>query len=295
VKIDLHIHSTESDGSLTPAQIISRAKQLGIKAVSITDHDTVAGVKSALTLSKREGIGCISGVEVSAAAPPPFDIPGSLHILGYGMDPDHGELGRMLGRLLQARLDRFPQMIEKLKTLHIDISYEAAQSMAGSAPVSRPHIARAMVAAGAVSSVDEAFDRFLANGKPAYVDRYRIPIEEVLSTVSAAGGICVLAHPGLIRMETEQKVEALITRLGQMGMKGVEAYYPEHTAAQVRYFKELAEASGLMVTGGTDFHGAVRPEIELGVGRGDFFVPGQLWEKLMENLPQGAFYAAAPT
>lgn len=289
MNIDLHIHSTESDGSLTPAQIVASARHLGIQAISITDHDTVSGVKNALGVSRTLGVGCVSGVEVSAAAPPLFDIPGSLHILGYGMDPDHPGLNGMLGRLLKARLERFPKMIEKLNALHIPVSYDSARAFAGKAPVSRPHIAQAMVAAGAVASVDEAFARYLANGKPAYVDRYRIGLEEVISTVSEAGGVCVLAHPGLIRMKSGKTIEELIRRLAQMGIKGIEAYYPEHSLEQTRFFVSLADTLGLVVTGGTDFHGAVRPEIALGSGRGDFSVPADLWERLTGLLPGNRF------
>lgn len=289
MNIDLHIHSTESDGSLTPVQIITHAKKLGLRAVSITDHDTVSGVKNALSVSRALGMGCISGVEMSATAPPLFDIPGSLHILGYGMDPGHGDFIKMLDRLLKARLDRFPKMIEKLNALQIPISYGAVQALAGQATVSRPHIARALVAAGAVGSVDEAFDRYLANGKPAYVDRYRIELEEVLSTVSAAGGVCVLAHPGLIRMKSGKTVGDLANRLAQMGIKGIEAHYPEHSEEQTRFFVELARSLGLIVTGGTDFHGAVRPEIGLGSGRGAFCVPANLWEPLTGLLSNTEF------
>ncbi len=282
-KIDLHIHTTASDGTLSPAQVISRAVKLGLKAIAITDHDTVAGSKTALQAGIPTAIDFLSGVEISAAPPGFYPGCGSFHLLGYGIDLENPVLNQTLAKLREARKNRNPQILKRLEQLGIFLNLEEIRRQVGAGQLGRPHIAQALVKKQVVSSIDEAFEKLLGNGKPAYVDKYRVPCDRTIEAIRAAGGIAVVAHPGLLTVESSE-MEPLFIRLKKMGIEGVEVYYPEHTAAQTRLFIELARRHGLLMTGGSDFHGTIQPEIEMGSGKGDLCVPYELYERLHKKL-----------
>ncbi len=295
-KIDLHIHSSFSDGSLSPAQILERAVKKGLFAISITDHDTVAGAKEALGHGIPEKIEFIAGIEISAAYPPPFENTGSLHILGYGIHPDHPAMDRMLEEQRSARSGRNPLIIEKLNALGIPADLDAVAAATGKQEIARPHIAAFLVKTGYAADIDNAFDRFLGRGKPAYVDKYRIPAEEAVLRIREAGGIAVLAHPMLLSETLFDEnpeglpgkvFENLLDTLISYGLSGIEAYYPGHTPAQTAFFVKTAEKRGLLVTGGSDFHGDINPDIEMGSGRGDLSVPYDLFQTLKNALSHG--------
>ncbi len=273
VDIDLHIHSTASDGTLTPAEIIARAHQLGLAAIAITDHDTVAGVAQAMAADLPPGLHFISGVEISTQAPQRFPCQGSLHLLGYGFNPHDGPLQQALERLQNARRDRNPRIIAKLNRLDIPISMAQIEAEAGDAQIGRPHIARWLVKHGVAPSFDEVFERYLGVGRPAYVDKYRIACKSAMALIRNAGGIPVLAHPALIAPQGTWRLESLVHELKAWGLMGIEAYYPEHTPEQTRTYLEWAKRYGLVATGGSDFHGAIKAGIEIGRGSGDFHVP----------------------
>ncbi len=281
VAIDLHIHSTASDGTLTPTEILTLAQQLGLKAIAITDHDTVEGSKEALSLKIIPDQNFLTGVEISTSFPAPFSCNGSLHLLGYGIDVDNLPLNKALLKLKQARKNRNPGIIKCLKSLGMDISLNELSDKFQDTQVGRPHIARLMIEKGFVKSIDEAFDNFLGTGKPAYVDKYRISCEEAATTIIDAGGIPVLAHPGLIKFKSDETLEDLIVILKKMGLKGIEAYYPEHSSEYASMCKNFANRFDLLVTGGTDFHGSIKPDIQMGSGSGDFSVPFELYEKIV--------------
>ncbi len=281
VTIDLHIHSTASDGTLTPAEILALAKQLGIKAIAITDHDTVDGSKEALSLKITPGQNFLTGVEISTSFPEPFSCQGSLHLLGYDIDVDNPSLNKALSKLKQARKNRNPGIIKRLKSLGMDISLNELSDKFQDTQVGRPHIAHLMKEKGFVKSIDEAFDNFLGTGKPAYVNKYRISCKEAVKTIINAAGIPVLAHPGLIKFNADETLEDLIILLKKMGLKGIEAHYPEHSNEYTAGYKKLANRFDLLVTGGTDFHGSIKPDIQMGSGNGDFSVPFELYEKII--------------
>lgn len=290
--IDLHVHSTASDGSLHPEQILDRAVKNGLAAISITDHDTVVGVEKALCHGIPETLEFITGIEISAAFPPSFKNSGSLHILGYGIRTDHPELRRMLEKQRSARSGRNPLIIKKLNNMGIPASLEAIAAATGKKEVARPHIAEYLVKTGYATDIDDAFDRLLGKGKPAYVDKYRVDAETAIKRIQAAGGIAVLAHPMLLFDSTsidrpDESLENLLEILISCGLSGIEAYYPGHSASQTSFLINAAEKRSLLVTGGTDFHGDINPDIEMGSGRGDLSVPYEIFTTLKNALAYG--------
>lgn len=284
VSIDLHIHSTASDGTLAPTEIITQARNLGLAAIAVTDHDTVDGVLQILQRGLPANIHFITGVELSAAPPDRYPCRGSLHLLGYGFQPDDLDLAHQLRKLQDARRNRNPQIIAKLQALGISITTAELETPDGNRQTGRPHIAQLLLAKGVVSSFDEAFDRFLGNDKPAYIDKYRIPSRQAIQLIRQAGGVPVLAHPALIQPTRPWSVEDLLIELKSYGLQGLEVYYPEHSREQTQQFHALARRHDLVVTGGTDFHGAIKPEIEMGRADGSFRVPFHVYEQLVALL-----------
>lgn len=284
LKIDLHVHSTASDGTLSASQLLQRAQTLGLGALAITDHDAIEGVREILHSGCPGDLGFVSGVEISSQPPQDFAHKGSLHILGYGFDPDNASLCEMLERLQAARKNRNPKIIERLSDIGFAISLSDVQEHAGEGQLGRPHIARTMVAKGIVPNVDAAFDLYLGKGKPAYVDKYRVPCRDAIQAIRNAGGIPVLAHPGLLQTATPQAIEALIVQLTGFGLGGVEVYYPSHSPEQMEHYAALATRHGLLMTGGSDFHGQLFANIELGSGSGNLHVPFEVYEKLMQAI-----------
>lgn len=281
MSIDLHIHSDASDGTLSPAEILDTARELGLGAIAITDHDTLAGSKEAIRVGIPSSLRFLTGIEISASPPPSFPCKGSFHILGYGLRLDDPVLNRSIGMFQKARRDRNPRMTERLRELGMDISARELEERFGKGQIGRPHIARLMMRKGFVGSVDEAFDRYLGRGKPAYVDKHRAGCAEAIEIIRNAGGVPVLAHPSLLNPLNDAPIEELIRTLRNMGMRGIEVFYPEHSPAHVALYADLAERHGLLMTGGTDFHGSVKPDVRMGSGRGDFSVPYELYEKLI--------------
>ena len=283
VRIDLHIHTTASDGTLTPSEVISLAQEIKLKAIAITDHDTLAGSKEALQAGIPPSIEFLTGVEISAGSPPFYAGSGSFHLLGYSIRLDDPALNQALEKLQLARKNRNPAIIGRLNELGIAITLDEVRREAGDGQLGRPHIAKQLVKKGIVSSMNQAFDRYLGTDAPAYVDKYRIECGQAIELIVGAGGIPVLAHPGLLNCKTSNQFDEVIAGMKEMGIQGVEVYYSEHSPEQTRLFAELAQRHELLLTGGTDFHGTIQPEIAMGSGRGDLFVPYELYEELMRH------------
>ena len=281
-RVDLHIHTTASDGTYTPAEVISHAQKLKLTAIAITDHDTLAGSKEALQIGMPPPLKFLTGVEISAAPPSFYAGAGSFHLLGYSPRLDDPQLNHALAKLQQARKNRNPEIISRLNDLGIAITLDEVQRLAGQAQLGRPHIARLLVKKGVVNSIDEAFEGLLGKDGPAYVDKYRIECHHAIKLILNAGGTPVLAHPGLLNCSSDDQFDELIAGLKVMGILGLEVYYSEHTPRQTQLFADLAKRHDLLLTGGTDFHGAIQPEIEMGSGKGDLFVPYELYEKLIQ-------------
>lgn len=282
--IDLHIHSTASDGSFTPSEILKQAYQLGLTAISITDHDSTDGVKELIESGIHLQPEFITGVEISANPLPGFSGGGSLHILGYGFSVYDTQLKQMLKSLKQSRKKRNPRIIKKLNELGFDITLNEVNTFCGPGQIGRPHIARVMLAKGFVPSLDHAFDNYLGKGKPAYVDKLRFSCQETITTIIKAGGVPVLAHPGLIPTTKENPIHRLISELAEMGLMGLEVYHTDHSPEQITLFKRLALQKGLIATGGTDFHGSLKPEISMGTGHGMLDVNDSLYKELIQKV-----------
>jgi len=279
--IDLHIHSTASDGSFTPAELLDHAQKLNLAAIAITDHDSIDGSREALRIGIPPSFNFLTGVEISAAHPPFFPGSGSFHILGYDIHLDNRDLNQALSKLRDARKNRNPSILKRLNELGFQISLDEVNQEVGEGQLGRPHIAYAMVKKGFVTSIDEAFDKYLGTRGPAYVDKYRIECEQAIQIIRAAGGVPVLAHPALLDIENDQKLDALLQNLMKIGLAGLEVYYPGHSPQQIRQYTKLAGKYGLLMTGGTDFHGTITPQIKMGSGKGSLFIPYLLYEKLL--------------
>ncbi len=268
---------------MTPSEVISHAQKIQLKAIAITDHDTLAGSKAALQSGIPRGLDFLTGVEISAAPPPFYAGSGSFHILGYSLRLEDLELNRALEKLRQARKNRNPAILKRLNELGIALTLDEIRAEIGNGQLGRPHIAQLMVKKKVVTSIDEAFDRYLGTGKPAYVDKYRVECFKVIDLIRGAGGIPVLAHPGLLDTKNDNDLDTLISQLKAMGIQGVEVYYSEHTPDQTLLIAELARRHDLLMTGGTDFHGEIQPEIKMGSGNGNLCIPYELYQKLIQH------------
>jgi hypothetical protein len=257
--IDLHTHSNASDGSFPPREVVRLAKERGLKALALTDHDTIDGLAEAVAAGREFGVEVIPGVEISARHPS-----GSIHILGYFLDYESELLAQRLAVLKQARKDRNPQIIDKLNKLGIPVTMEQVEAISGGGQVGRPHIAQALYQSGYVQSFQEAFDIYLGNDGLAYVSKFRFSPEEATAMIRDANGIPVLAHPFTLGLHTSETLRPVLKELRDLGLAGLECYYPEHSFGQEALYLYLARELGLLITGGSDFHGDNKPEVSLG-------------------------------
>ena len=281
--IDLHIHSTASDGTLSPVEILRLAEKLNLGAISITDHDTLKGSRQLLEAAGSSDVRVLTGIEISTTPPASYTVAGSFHILGYGIRLKDPALNQTLETLQHARENRNPLIISRLNAMGIDISLEEVIQASGEAQIGRPHIAQLMIKKGFVQTFDEAFDVYLGFNRPAYVDKFRLDCQKAIEMIIEAGGTPVLAHPFLLQIQDNSRLESLVGALKEMGLQGIEVYYPEHSAEHVEFYSRLALSHDLAVTGGTDFHGAIKPDIQLGYGKGDFFVPYTVYDLLLKR------------
>ncbi|MCX5882139.1 MAG: PHP domain-containing protein [Deltaproteobacteria bacterium] len=281
--IDLHIHSTASDGTLSPVEILRLAEKLELGAISITDHDTLKGSKDLLEAAGSSDVRVLTGIEISTIPPALYTVAGSFHILGYGIRLNDPALNQTLETLQRARENRNPLIISRLNAMGLDITVEEVIQVFGEAQIGRPHIAQLLIKKGFVQTFDEAFDVYLGFNKPAYMDKYRMDCQKAIEMIIEAGGTPVLAHPFLLRIPDNSRLEALVATLKEMGLQGIEVYYPEHSSEDVEFYSRLALSHDLAITGGTDFHGAIKPEIQLGYGKGDFFVPYSVYDLLLKR------------
>lgn len=273
-RLDLHLHTTYSDGSLPPADVLALAQKAGVTALAITDHDMVDGLPEAFEAGARLGIEVIPGVEISSRYGN-----SELHILGYYLDWQNPILVERMACLRESRHKRNPLIIEKLQALGLDISYEEVKDLAGKGAVGRPHIARVLMEKGYVQSAKEAFDRYLADGKPAYVPRELPDPTVAIAWIREAKGVAVLAHPLWVKPKGED-FATLCGKLKAEGLGGIEVHYSTHSKQQTSDFLSVAKKLDLLITGGSDFHGVTKPDIEVGIGKGGLKVPSKLLEPL---------------
>jgi hypothetical protein len=262
--IDLHCHSTASDGTLTPTQVVQLAKDSGLSAMSLTDHDTVAGNAEAQAAAEKLGIDFVTGIEISAE----FPRPGTLHVLGYRVDPNNPALKNLTEELLAGRDNRNPRIVAKLNEMGVAVTMEEWQSEAKGAVLGRPQLAAILMRKGYVSSIKQAFDKYIGQGAPAYFDKERLTPRQAVERIRESGGLPILAHPVQLRLENDAQLERQIKDLIDMGLAGIEVIHSDHDAATVEKLIRLADKYKLLKTGGSDFHGSNKNDIRLGVASG---------------------------
>ncbi|MFH2013022.1 MAG: PHP domain-containing protein [Pseudomonadota bacterium] len=280
--IDLHVHTTASDGALPPSELVRYAKEKGLKTIAITDHDTVDGNIEALKEGARIGLEVIPGVEISVECPY-----GTMHMLGHFIDIDNGLLKESLEFLQRMRSERNIKILDRLKKLGMAIEFSDVLKMSGGGQIGRPHFAKAIVKGGYAETYQEAFDRFLKKGASAYVDKVRFSPEKAIGLILKSKGIPVLAHPYTMNGFSKGEFEDFFIQLIELGLKGIEAYYPEHTDEQISYYKYLAEKHRILITGGSDYHGNNKPGGDIGCYKGNMELSITLIEdmrRLRDNI-----------
>lgn len=266
-RIDMHIHTTASDGSRTPKECVSLAAMEGLKAIAITDHDTMAGIAEAGEAGQLLGVSIIPGIELST------DYLGKeVHVLGYFLDENAPELKEYQEWVKEARRQRNEAMVEKLRKKGFELSMEEMEQIRPDGIWGRPHLARKLVELGAVKSVDEAFRKYLSQGRSCYVERKRISLADAAKLIKNCGGVSVLAHP-LQYGFGKTELENLVKTAKDLGFSGMEIYYTGYTQNDLGKLFDLAEKYVLLPTGGSDFHGDAKPDIRIGVGDGKLVVP----------------------
>ena len=278
--IDLHTHSNRSDGNYSPRRLIELAKESCLRAIALTDHDTVAGVEEAEAAGREYDLEVVPGVEISAQYSP-----GTMHILGYCIRATDTELVRSLKELQQARAARNPKIVERLQALGLEIAFSEVLALSGG-QVGRPHIAQALVHRGYVSTIDEAFSRYLKKGAPAYVEKFRFSPRQSISIIRRAGGLAVLAHPLTLGIDKTTELIQLVRELKTMGLEGIEVFYPGHSEEITGLYKEIARRLDLVCTGGSDFHGDLKNGSILGGGQQANNLQYELLQVLKKRLTE---------
>ena len=282
--VDLHTHSTASDGTDTPAQLVRRAKAAGLSAIALTDHDTVAGVAEAQCEAARVGLEFLPGIEISAAHPRP----GVMHLLGYGVDPHSPRLLELCDRLQAARSDRNDFLIDKLNRVGVRVDMDELIDVAGGPEkagcIGRPHFAKLLYQKGYVPHVNAAYKHYLSNAGEFRFDRREPEPFEAIDAVHAAGGLVSLAHPNQLRRENFAQLACAVRHLADLGLDAVECVYNDHRESFVVELQELCRRLGLLMTGGSDYHGNAKKWIVLGRCGMRRRVPRELYERLCERL-----------
>lgn len=241
---DLHTHTSASDGALTPSEVVRAAAEAGLTAVAITDHDTMEGVEEALSAGDRIGIEVIGGIEISTIGPGGVEV----HMLGYYLDRNFPSLHELLKHLRESRFDRGRKIVEALNGIGVGVRLERVMEIARGGAVGRPHVARALVEMGAAATIDSAFGKYLVEGAPAFVPRFKVEPAQAVGIIREAGGIAVCAHVAKLNRDE------LLLELAGEGMRGIEVYHPDHPSVGVRYYNKFAAKHGLIATGGSDAH-----------------------------------------
>jgi 3',5'-nucleoside bisphosphate phosphatase len=274
-KVELHAHTTASDGTLSPTELVELALDNGLSLLAVTDHDSTDGVSEAMARAAGTPLEVWPGVEIST------DVPNTeVHILGYFVDPTDAEFAETLARLRDSRVWRAQQMVEKLGALGMEVSFERVREIAGTGAIGRPHVAQALVEAGHVRTAKDAFDLYLHRNGPAYADRFKLTPAEAIQLIRRAGGMAVLAHPTYINPGDTAGFDltTFVRELIDVGLLGMECYYGDYSPETKRNLSRIARQLGLIPTGGSDFHGGNTPASDLG----GLDVPAETIEKMRE-------------
>lgn len=275
--VDLHTHSNKSDGSLSPSDLIKLAKDKGLSAIALTDHDTTDGLDEAIAMGEKLGIRVIPGVELSC------EYQGrDVHIVGLNINHKDADFVATLKDFVDSRDLRNRKMCQKLTEAGLIVDYDELMETFGESVITRAHYARFMLSKGYIKSLPEAFERYIGDNSPCYIPREKVTPTQGIQLILKAGGIPVLAHPLLYKMGKD-RLDILVTELKEAGLVALEALYCTYTPSDEREMKALADRHGLLISGGSDFHGAAKPGLELGTGYGKLFVPVDVLDKLLST------------
>ena len=275
--IDLHTHSLKSDGSMTPAEVVREAKKAGLAAIALSDHDTVDGLPEAIAEGKKIGVEVIPSIEFSVQSKT------ETHILGYFIDYNNPDLKQMLKEVVDLRIERNHVTTARLNELGFDITLEEVRALAPNNFVGRAHFARVLMDKGYTESVKEGFDKYMSVGKYAYCEKQRLTARDAVELISKCGGISFLAHPHLTKLPDDELRDFLLELKGY-GLCGLEGYYTDYSPEMQEKYQALASELGLMISGGTDFHAAMKPHISIGTGLGNMKIPYSVLEKMKERI-----------
>lgn len=265
--VDLHLHSNLSDGSDEPEAIVRRAAELGLSTIALTDHDNLDGIARARTAAQPLGLDVISGTELSVG----WNGDG-MHLLVYFLEPVSGPLQDRLLEVQEGRANRNIRIVDRLNELDMDITYDEISDQADGTGIGRPHFAAVMVRKGYATDIKDAFDRFLATGRPAYLPRTRLDAVQAIELATESGAVTSIAHPHTLGVARDDYRHAF-EDLTDAGLGGIEAYYGEYPPELRAHLAELCGLLGIVATGGSDYHGSYKPDLQIGVGRGDLVVP----------------------
>lgn len=279
--VDLHVHSTKSDGSFTPSELVDYALEKGLSAFALTDHDTTEGLAEAFRAAEGKEIEVIPGIEFST------EYQGKdIHILGLYIDYEGEEFRKYLADFQQSRTIRNEKMCKKLSEHGVDITYEKLKERFPGAVLTRAHYAKFLWQEGYVSGMKEAFERYIGDHAPCFLPREKVTPAQAVKLILRAGGVPILAHPLLYGM-SDDRLEELVAELKEEGLAGLEAVYSTYNSAEERKMKALAKKYDLLISGGSDFHGSTKPGLDMAVGYGKLFIPYEILEHIKEYLHKG--------
>ena len=271
--IDLHTHSLKSDGSMTPAEVVREAKRAGLAAIALSDHDTVDGIREAAAEGEKIGVEVIPAIEFSVQSKT------ETHILGYFIDIENPDLLKTLKEVVDLRIERNYVTCQRLNELGFDITIEEVRALAPNNFVGRAHFARVLMDKGYTKSVKEGFDLYMTSGKYAYCEKQRLTARDAVELIGKCGGISFLAHPHLTKLGDDELKEFL-KKLKGFGLSGLEGYYTDYTPEMQEKYQAMAKKLGLLISGGTDFHAAMKPHISIGTGLGNMKIPYSVLEAM---------------
>jgi len=277
--VDLHSHSKASDGTDAPEELVRKSKEAGLSAISLTDHDTVAGVRAAAAEAEKIGIDFLPGIEISCAYPRP----GTMHLLGYGIDPDNLKLSRTLDELIIARNARNAKLLDLLQKQGVPITMENVVAASGGGVVGRPHFAKVLIDLGVVKTNAQAFAHFLGGGSTNHVDKERLMPGEAIDLIHQAGGVVSLAHPVQLKRTNRLQLQNAIKDLADMGLDAIECVHSDHRDSVVDELEGYASRFDLLKTGGSDYHGQAKRHIRLGFAR-ERRVPREWFDALRSKI-----------
>ncbi len=278
MKIDLHTHTNCSDGTLSPRDLVDLAKASGVSVLAVTDHDTINGCAPAVLQGEKIGVKVISGVELSIAYPLPKT--GHLHLLGLFIDPQNETLNTALTKLSLAREQRGEEILQKLAKINMPINSEELKAIVNGGSTGRPHIVSLLLKKGYIRSAFQGYTQLLGKGGAAYVSKEKLNLETALSLIHRAGGIAILAHPISLMFANYPRLGEEILKFKEMGLDGVEVFYSSHDHYFTKWLYDFCLKQNLQMSGGSDFHGSVKPDIVLGRGRGNLRIPYQVFKNL---------------